>query len=134
MKRRDLITCLGRGANASTIFWPLVARAQGSAKRPMIALLAVPVSSGFARNRNGLLQGLHESGYFEDRNIDLVERYADGFLERLPALAEELVRLKPDVIVAQVSSAALVLKRSTTTVPIVVGTMADPVRLGLDCK
>jgi putative tryptophan/tyrosine transport system substrate-binding protein len=73
-------------------------------------------------------------GHFEDRNIDLVERYADGFLERLPALAEELVRLKPDVIVAQVSSAALVLKRSTTTVPIVVGTMADPVRLGFDCK
>ena len=130
MKRRDLTTYLGSGAMAST-FWPLVARAQISAKRPLIALLAVPTSAGYERSRNGLIEGLHEAGYFEGRNIDLVERYADGFLERLPALAEELVRLKPDVVVAQVSSAALALRRITTTVPIVVGTMADPVRMGL---
>jgi len=130
MKRRDLILRLGGGAVASASL-PLVAGAQVSAKRALIAVLMVGTSASTARYRSGLLQGLREAGYVEGRNLDLVERYADGFLERLPALAKELVGVKPDVIVAHVSSAALALQRTTTTMPIVVAAMADPVRVGL---
>jgi putative ABC transport system substrate-binding protein len=126
MRRREFIS--GFVAAAA---WPVAVRAQVAARRPVIAFLAVPTFAAYDRYRGGFLQGLHELGYFEDRNVQLVERYADGFLERLPALAEELVRLKPDVIVAGVSSAAVALRRFTTTIPIVVATMADPIRLGL---
>jgi putative ABC transport system substrate-binding protein len=74
---------------------------------------------------------MHEAGYLEGHDFDLVERYADGYLERLSALAEELVRLKPDLILPGSSAIALVVRQFTTTIPIVVGTMADPIRLGL---
>jgi putative ABC transport system substrate-binding protein len=126
VRRRTFITLLG-----GAVAWPIGTRAQQSGKRPLIALLAVPTLSGFARYRNAFLVGLHEVGFFEGRNIDLVERYAEGYLQRLPDLAEELVRLKPDVIVAHVSSAALALRQFTTTVPIVVAAMADPLGAGL---
>ena len=127
MKRREFITLIGGAAAA----WPLAARAQALVKRPQMGFLGVATRAASERNRSGFLQGLRESGYVEGRDIDLVERYADGFLERLPTITEELVRLKPDAILAQSTSAALVVKQFTTTIPIVVATMADPVRLGL---
>jgi putative ABC transport system substrate-binding protein len=127
VRRREFITLLGGAAAA----WPLAARAQALVKRPQIGFLAVITRTASERNRSGFLQGLRESGYVEGRDIDLVERYADGFLERLPALIEELVHLKADAILAQSTSAALAVKQFTTTIPILVATMADPVRLGL---
>ena len=123
--RRTFINLLGGAAAA----WPMAVRGQAMVKRPQIGFLGVGAAS--ERNRSGFLQGLRESGYVEGRDIDLVERYADGFLERLPTITEELVRLKPDAILAQSTSAALVVKQFTTTIPIVGATMADPVRLGL---
>ena len=127
MKRREFITLLGGAAAA----WPLAARAQVSVKRPQIGFLGVATRVAFERNRSGFLQGLRESGYVEGRDIDLIERYADGFVERLPKFTEELVRLKADAILAQSSSTALAVRQFTSTIPIVVATMADPVRLGL---
>ena len=97
MRRREFVSLFGGAAAA----WPLAARAQALVKRPQIGFLGVATRAASERNRSGFLQGLRESGYVEGRDIDLVERYADGFLERLPAITEELVRLKPDAILAQ---------------------------------
>jgi putative ABC transport system substrate-binding protein len=127
MKRRRFLSLLGGAATA----WPILSHAQPSGRRPLIALLSVANPPTFQRYRASLLAGLHQSGLFEGRNIEFVERYADGYLDRLPALAEELVRSKPDVLVAHVTSTALALKQFTTTVPIVVAAMADPLRVGL---
>jgi putative ABC transport system substrate-binding protein len=76
-------------------------------------------------------QGLRELGWVEGQNIAMESRYAEGRYERLPALAAELVRLKPDVIVAGITAAALAAKNVTRTIPIVVGVSLDPVGSGL---
>ena len=125
MRRREFISLLCGAAAA----WPLVAR--GQQKRPLIGLLSIPSRPVFERDRAAFLRGLSEGGYVEDRDFDLAERYVDGYLDRLPALANELVQLKPNVILAENSSAAIGLRQFTTAIPIVVGVMADPVRLGL---
>jgi putative tryptophan/tyrosine transport system substrate-binding protein len=93
MRRREFITLLG-GAAA----WPLVARAQQqSSGRPSVGLLS-PLSEATAtRNIEGFRAGLRELGYVEGRNITLALRFADGMSDHLPALAAELVALKPDV-------------------------------------
>jgi len=85
--------------------------------------------AGSVSYNNAFFQGIHEAGYAEGRDVDFVERYADGFLDRLPAIVEEVVRLNPDAILAQTSSAGLVASRATKTIPIVVAAMAD--RLGM---
>jgi putative ABC transport system substrate-binding protein len=128
MRRRDFITLVG-GAAAESLLGPVTSHAQTSAKRPLVAMLAVSSRAGFEGNRSAFLQGLAEAGRTEGRDFGFAERYADGVLERLPAFVDELVGLKPDVILAQTSSAALPLARASTTIPIVVAVMAD--RLGL---
>jgi putative ABC transport system substrate-binding protein len=75
--------------------------------------------------------GLHELGYVEGRNIRFEYRYADGFLDRLPTLAMELVHLKPSVIVSAPLPANLAVSKATTTIPIVMANGADPVGFGL---
>jgi putative ABC transport system substrate-binding protein len=79
-------------------------------------------------------QGLHDLGYVEGRNLLIEYRDADGKLERLPALAAELVALKVDVIVAPNTVAALAAKQVTATVPIVFAVAADPVASGLSAS
>jgi putative tryptophan/tyrosine transport system substrate-binding protein len=76
-------------------------------------------------------EGLHEEGYDKGRNISVEYRHADGHFERLPALAEELVNLHPDVIVSWVTAASIAAKRATSTIPIVMGGVADPIGAGL---
>jgi putative ABC transport system substrate-binding protein len=83
------------------------------------------------RNLEAFRQGLRELGYIEGENIIIEYRYADGRLERLPALAEELVRLKVEIIVAESYSAARNAKKVTTTIPIIMASGADPVETGL---
>ncbi len=75
--------------------------------------------------------GLHELGYDEGRNIAIVRRYGNSLVEKLPALAAELVKLKVDIIVAWSTPAALAAKKATNTIPIVAAVMADPVGDGL---
>jgi putative ABC transport system substrate-binding protein len=65
------------------------------------------------------------------RQFDIVYRFADGYIERLPSLAEELVRLNPDVILAPASGPAVAAKKATATIPIVTPALADAVHLGL---
>jgi putative tryptophan/tyrosine transport system substrate-binding protein len=128
MRRREFIATFG-GTAAVSLLRPLVAHPQTSAKHSMVAMLAVATPAAFEGYRNAFLQGMRELGRTEGGNFSFVERYADGFLERLPALADELVGLKPDVILVQTSSAAQSMARATTIIPIVVAVMAD--RLGL---
>jgi len=101
--------------------------AQATGKLPLVGLLGMepgPLLDAFRH-------GLQELGYVEGQTIVLAERSAPDDPERLPALAKELVALKPDVIVVQPSSIALVAKQATSVIPIVVTAMADPERLGL---
>jgi putative tryptophan/tyrosine transport system substrate-binding protein len=128
MRRRTFIATFGSAAVAP-LLRPLAAYAQISAKYPTVAMLAMTTPATTEGSRRAFLEGLRELGRTEGTDFSFVERYTDGFLERLPALADELVRLKPDVILAQTSSAAQAVARATTTIPIVVAVMAD--RLGL---
>jgi putative tryptophan/tyrosine transport system substrate-binding protein len=127
VKRREFITLLGSAAAA----WPLVARAQSPRPRPLIAWLSggAPANSQFATD--AFLQGMRDLGYIEGRSFDIIYRFADGYAERLPALAEELVRLKPNVILAAATGQAVAAKNATTTIPIVTPALADAVHLGL---
>ena len=127
--RREFITMLGGGAAAA---WPVTARAQAPGRRPLIAYLAGASSaSAFASTAPSLLKGLRDHGYVEGRDFDITYRFADGHMERLPGLAEELVRLKPDIILAPATTPALVAKQATLTIPIVCPLLENPVGLGL---
>jgi putative tryptophan/tyrosine transport system substrate-binding protein len=83
------------------------------------------------RNLEAFRQGLRELGYVEGKNIIIEYRYADGRFERLPALAEELVRLKIEIIVADTTAAARGAKKATSTIPIVRAGGSDPIESGL---
>jgi putative ABC transport system substrate-binding protein len=78
-----------------------------------------------------LRAGLRELGYVEGRNLTIEERWADGRYERLPALAAELVRSNVDVIVTHGTPGALAAKHATTTIPIVMAVIGDPVAAGV---
>jgi putative ABC transport system substrate-binding protein len=74
---------------------------------------------------------MRDLGYIDGRDFDLVSRYAEGFQDRLPALAQEIVDLKPDVIVAAAVNAAVPARAATSMIPIVCPAIADAVHLGL---
>jgi ABC-type uncharacterized transport system substrate-binding protein len=76
-------------------------------------------------------QGLRELGYIEGKNLIIEYRYADGRPERLPALAEELVRLKVDIIVTDTAAPARAARKATSTIPIVMVSAGNPIQAGL---
>ena len=124
IKRREFITLLG-GAAA----WPLAARAQ-TGKFARIGALVL--TSADAQSLPKVLrEGLREFGYAEGQNFAFEVRSADGNTDRLPELASELARLPVDVIVATFTPCALAAKQATTTIPIVMAAVADPVGSGL---
>ena len=112
------------------LFSPVAAEAQQAAKVPRIGFLVGNLAPN-PHLREALLQGLRDLGYVEGRNVVIEYRDAEGKLERLPALAAELVALKVDVILAPGTLHALAVKQATKTIPIVVIGAADPVRSGL---
>jgi len=127
MRRRRFIILLGGAAAV----WPLAAHAQLPSNRPLIAYLSGGTQWSASRNLGFFQEGLQELGYVDGRNIDIVPRFAEGRVERLPALAEELVQLKPALIVATAIDAAVAAKHVTATIPIVTPVLADAVHLGL---
>ena len=90
MNRREFITLLG-GAAA----WPLAARAQQAAVRPLIGVLSPLSAASAARNIAGFRSGLRDLGYLEGRNAALEIRYGDGAPERMAPLAQEWLRSSP---------------------------------------
>jgi putative tryptophan/tyrosine transport system substrate-binding protein len=121
MRRREFI-----GLIATLV--PTAAYAQ----RPSIPVVGVLSPAGPKSGYvNGLIEGLQELGYVEGRNIRFEYRWAEGKFDRLPELAADLVRLKVDVIVAFVTQAAEVAKKQTSTIPIVMVGVSDPVGAGL---
>ena len=125
MKRREFISLVGGAAAAL----PLAARAQQV--RPLIGVLSPLSAASAARNIAGFRSGLRDLGYLEGRNATLEIRYGDGAPERMAPLAQELVALKPDVLMAGARSGVLAAQAATRTIPIVIITADDPVALGI---
>lgn len=93
--------------------------AQQSTKIPRISILISASPSNATRRIQAFQQGLRELGYVEGKNIIIEYRYAEGKLELLAKLTEELIRLKPDVIVTDTSRATQAAKNATKTIPVV---------------
>jgi len=106
------------------------AQAQQPAKIPRLGYL-MALSPDQSADRKAFRQGLAALGYVEGKNIVIEYRYAEGKLDRLPALAAELVALKVDVIVALAPPVAWAAKNATKTIPIVMRSTDDPVATGL---
>ena len=123
MQRREFITFIG-----STVAWPLAARAQQPAM-PVIGVLSVgsiipDLDAAFER-------GLAERGYVIGKDVRIERRSAQGNYDRLPELAQELVRLNPALIRVGGNAVALAARRATSTIPILFNIGSDPVKLGL---
>jgi putative ABC transport system substrate-binding protein len=126
MKRRNFITLLG-GATAA---WPLVAHTQ-QAKGVTIGLLGTGTAAAQSQWTAAFVQRLRELGWVEGRNLAIEYRWAAGHTERLSELANQLVRLKVDVIVTHNTPGPLAAKQATSTIPIVFATAGDPVGTGI---
>ena len=121
--RRKLLIVLG-----ATLSGPLVSFAQQQGKVWRVGFLSQRrVESLDSDPYGGFPQGMRELGYVEGKDLVIEWRYADGNAERLPGLVAELLQLKVDVIVAAGSLAIRAAQKATTTIPIVMGTTADPV-------
>ena len=127
MNRRDTVVAL-----LSIGVAPLTSFAQQpSAKVARIGFLGSNSPSDSAWRVDALRAGLRDLGYVEGKNLVIELRWAESRYERLPELAVELVRLKVDVIVTHGIPGSLAAKRATTTIPIVMAAVVDPVAMGL---
>jgi putative ABC transport system substrate-binding protein len=126
MPRREFIALLGSGVAG----WPLVAGAQQPAL-PVIGFLSSGSPAGLRQQIAAFHDGLKEFGDVEGQNVNVEYRFAEGQFDRSPALASDLVRRQPAVLVATSPAGALAAKQATTTIPIVFHAGVDPVELGL---
>ena len=120
------VFCLALGAMLLALSFP--AQAQQTKKNPRIGLLTLPAAA--TPGEQAFLNGLRDLGYVEGKNIAIEYRWAAGKVDRLPGLAEELVRLKVDLIVARATPVVQAAKDATKTIPIVMMGAADPVGSG----
>jgi putative tryptophan/tyrosine transport system substrate-binding protein len=124
-ERREFLAGLAAAA------WPLAARAQRPTQR-VVGFLCMGSPGPFQNDVDALRRGLNDIGFVDGQNVAIEYGWAEGQYDRLPALAETLVRNKVAAIVAGGSNApALVAKNATTTIPIIFSTGADPVGAGL---
>ena len=125
IRRRELIAGLG-----GAVAWPVVAQAQQPAM-PVIGYLSTESADDPNNRTADFLQGLKETGYVDGQNVAIEYRYAENQVDRLPALAADLVRRRVAVMIAVGTPATLAAKAANTTIPIVFTTGIDPVASGL---
>jgi putative ABC transport system substrate-binding protein len=125
MKRRDALLGLFAFGAAGA---PLVSFAQQQGKVWRVGFLA---GEGHEPYHDDFTRGMSELRYIEGTNLKIEWRFADGKYERLPALAADLVNRKPDVLVTGSTPATKAAQKATTTIPIVMGTVGDPVGTGI---
>ncbi len=127
MRRRDTFSFL-----TGAVIWSAPVRAQSSSKVWRVAFL-YPGTIGDAERPvwDAFLDELASLGYIEGKNFVLHRREANGRVERVPALIDELIALRPDVIVAVTTTAVAAARNATATIPIVMWGVADPVGFGL---
>ncbi len=128
--RREFITLLGGAAAAHSLFWPLAARAQQPAMPVIGFLRSAPFDNSATHLVTAFRQGLKDAGFVEGQNVAVEYSSAENHLDRLPALAAELIR-RPVAVIVGNNISALAAKAATTTVPIVFADGGDPVRDGL---
>jgi putative tryptophan/tyrosine transport system substrate-binding protein len=126
MRRRELIALLA----SATVAWPFAAGAQQTGKAPRIGML-LPGPPAPYPEFDAFYQVLRELGYGEGQNIAVERVYAEWKSDRFAELASELIRRKVDIIVVPSTSPARAAQQATSTIPIVVAAMADPIRDGL---
>ena len=131
---KNIISCLALFISLLTPSAPVDAQQANSVRR--IGYLSRDLHPADSRaatpnNREAFLQGLSKLGYIEGKTIIIDYRYADGRNERLPALAEELVRLKVDIIVADSIASARAAKKMASSIPTVMASVGDPIVAGL---
>jgi ABC-type uncharacterized transport system substrate-binding protein len=127
MQRREFITLVG----FSAVAWPIDAWAQQTSKVWRVGMLETTSETLNAPNVNAFRRGLRELGYVEGQNLIIEYRSGEGRIERFPDLAVELVRLKVDVLVTRGTPASLAAKNATTTIPIVMAAIGEPVGTGM---
>ena len=127
--RRKLLIALGAGA--LTVPFASFAQQQGKVWRVGFLSQVGRPESLDSDSYGGFPRGMHQLGYVEGKNLVIEWRYADGKVERLPNLAAELVQLKVDAIVTAGAPATRAAQKATATIPIVMGSVGDPVGAGL---
>jgi ABC-type uncharacterized transport system substrate-binding protein len=129
--RRLKLTRLLTVVTLVLVIAPFIAGAQPAGRVYRIGVLETRSPGLNAANMGAFRQGMRELGYKEGQNLELVYRSSDGRDERFPDLANELVRLKVDLILTRGTPASLASKRATQTIPVVMASVGDPVGTGL---
>jgi putative tryptophan/tyrosine transport system substrate-binding protein len=127
MRRRDFLALFG----AATGGWSVRVHGQQSAKKHLIGFLGPSSLSLERRQVAAFLDRLRELGHIEGATLAVEYAWAEGHDDRLPVLAEELVRLQPDVIVTTGTPGTLAAKRATSNIPIVFASSGNPITAGL---
>jgi putative ABC transport system substrate-binding protein len=126
MKRREFLALVG-----SASAWPLTAQAQHRGKIARVGFMGNSTAALEANLIGPFREGLREHGYEEGRDVEIVFRWAEGSYERFPALVDELIAADVDVIVTAGTPAVLAVKKATSTVPVVMAAVGDPVGSGI---
>src|SRR6516162_11037995 len=129
MRRRDFIGLLGGAVAVASR--PLPVFAQISSKRPLIAAQIGGSKTETNRFFGGFSQGMRELGYSEGHDYGFGVRYADGNVSRIPPQIEELVRLKPDIIMSGTTAGVIAAKKLTDTIPIISASLTNPIEFGV---